>query len=403
MNARWVVVAVLLSVAVAGAGDWPQFRGPNASGVSDETGLPTSWSQTENVKWKAETPGRSVASPVVFGKKLFVTSASGVRYDRLHVQCFDADTGKQLWRRQLTATGNTGHHPKSAMAAPTPCVDADGVYCLFATADLAAYDLDGNLKWCRSLAEDYPNIANQVGMASSPVLYKDKLIVPMDTAGESFLAAIDTAYGQNVWKIDRPRDINWVTPTLRVTNTVAELIFATPKETLAYAVADGKKAWGVPGETGGIPTAITAGDLVLLPARGNLLCVRPGEKGAVKELWKSPKLAPGNASPVVYDGKVYTVSKIGLLTCGNLSDGKEQWSQRVSKGKGAHWASPVAGDGKVYTFDDVGICTVLQAGDTAKVLASNDLKEEIMGTPALANGCMYIRTVSGVYCISQKK
>jgi len=404
MYARFAAVAVVLWVGVAGAGDWPQFRGPNASGVSDEKGLPTIWSQTENVKWKAETPGRSVASPVVFGKKLFVTSSAGVRNDKLHVQCFDADTGKILWHRQLAATGNTGHHPKSAMAAPSPCVNADGVYCLFATADLVAYDLDGNLKWYRSLAEDYPNIANQVGMASSPVLYKDTLIVPMDTAGESFLAAVDTAYGQNVWKIDRPRDINWVTPTLRVTGSAAELIFATPKETIAYGAADGKKAWGVPGETGGIPTAVTAGDVVLLPARGNLLAVKPDGKGGVKELWKSPKLSPGNASPVVYDGKVYSVvGRIGTLVCGNLSDGKELWSERVSKGKGAFWASPIAGDGKIYTFDDAGICTVLKAGDTAKVLASNDLKEEIMGTPALANGSIYIRTVAGVYCISEKK
>jgi outer membrane protein assembly factor BamB len=403
MNARLALVAVLLSVGFLAAGDWPQFRGPNASGVSDEKDLPSSWGPTENVKWKVETPGRSVASPVVFGKKVFVTSSSGIRNDRLHVQCIDADTGKLLWHRQLAATGNTGHHPKSSMAAPSPCVNAEGVYCLFATADLAAYDLDGNLKWYRSLAEDYPNIANQVGMASSPVLHKDFLIVPMDTAGDSFLAAVDTTYGKNVWKIERPREINWVTPTLRVAGSVAELIFATPKETIAYTVTDGKKSWSVAGESGGIPTAVTSGEKVLLPSRGNLVCLQPGENGAMKELWRNPKLSPGNASPLVYDGRVYSVGRAGTLICANLSDGKELWSERVSKGKGTFWASPIAGDGKIYTFDDAGICTVLKAGDTAQVLASNDLKEEIMGTPALANGCVYIRTVSGVWCVSEKK
>src|SRR6266516_2689074 len=138
-------VALLLSAGLSAAGDWPQFRGPNGSGVSDETGLPTSWSDKDNVKWKADVPGRSVSSPIVVGKKVFVTSASGPRFERLHALCLDADTGKILWHRQLTATGNTACHPKSSMAAATPCVNADGVYCLFATADLAAFDFDGNL------------------------------------------------------------------------------------------------------------------------------------------------------------------------------------------------------------------------------------------------------------------
>lgn len=403
MKARLALFALLAAVGVAGAGDWPQFRGPNASGVSDEKDLPVSWGPGENVKWKIETPGRSVASPVVFGKKVFITSSSGVRNDRLHVQCIDADTGKLLWHRQLAATGNTGHHPKSSMAAPSPCVNAEGVYCLFATADMAAYDLDGNLKWYRSLAEDYPNIANQVGMASSPILFKDFLIVPMDTAGDSFLAAVDTTYGKNVWKIDRPRDINWVTPTLRTTGAAAELIFASTKETISYTVTDGKKAWTYAGEGGSVPTAVTAGDKILLPTRSNLICVQPGAKGQMKEVWKSAKLAPGNSSPLVYDGKVYSIGRAGTLLAANLSDGKELWSERVTKGKGAFWASPIAGDGKIYTFDDAGVCTVVKAGDTASVLATNDLKEEIMGTPAIANGSIYIRTVNGLYCISNKK
>lgn len=385
---------------VGTAAEWNQFRGPDGSGVSTEKGLFVTWSDKDNVKWKATTPGRSVASPVLYGKKLFVTSASGVNGDRLHVQCFDADSGKLLWHRQLTATGNTGCHPKSSMAAPSPCVNADGVFCLFATADLAAYDHDGNLKWYRSLSTDYPNIANQVGMASSPILWKGFLIVPMDTAGDSFLAAMDTQYGKNVWKIERPREINWVTPTLRTTDNGAEIIFASPKETITYNAADGKKAWSYAGEGGSIPTAVNAGEQVLLPSRGNLICIKPGK--TVAELWKSAKLAPGNSTPLVYKDRVYSIGRAGTLLCAELKTGKDLWSERVSKGKGQFWASPIAGDDKVYTFDDAGICMVLQAGDAAKVLSTNDIKEEILGTPALANGCLYIRTVQGIMCIGAK-
>ncbi|HJZ91598.1 MAG TPA: PQQ-binding-like beta-propeller repeat protein, partial [Gemmataceae bacterium] len=301
MSIRLSLATALLVAGVAAA-NWPQFRGPDGAGVSAEKGLPTTFGPTENVKWKADLPGRSVASPVVFGKKLFITAASGPRLDRLHVVCLDADNGKLLWHRELTATGSTACHPKSSMAAPTPCVNADGVYCLFATADLAAFDLDGNLKWYRSLTTDYPNISNQVGMAASPILWKDFLIVPMDTVGDSFLAALDTKYGKNVWKIDRPKDTNWVTPTLRAVGDRTEVLFATAKESVAYNAADGKKLWSHAGEGAFIPTAVLAGDNILMPFRGGLTCLRP-EGQTVAEVWRAPKLATGYTSPLVYQDR----------------------------------------------------------------------------------------------------
>jgi outer membrane protein assembly factor BamB len=400
MNIRLTLAALLLA-AGAGLANWPQFRGPDGAGVGNEKGLPTSFSPTENVKWKADLPGRSVASPVVFGNKVFITAASGPRFERLHVVCLDADTGKKLWHRQLTATGNTACHPKSSMAAPTPCVNADGLYCLFATADLAAFDLDGNLKWYRSLVTDYPNISNQVGMAASPILWKDFLIVPMDTVGDSFLAAVDTKYGKNVWKVERPKDINWVTPTLRTVGDKAEVLFSSPKENVAYNAADGKKAWSIPGEGGQVPTAILAGDRVLLPVRGALACFKPDGNG-MTEVWKQTKLSSGYTSPLLYQDRVYAL-RGGLLNCADVKTGKELWSERVGRGKGQFWASPIAADGKVYTFDDNGVCAVVQDGDEPKVLAMNDMKGEIMGTPAIARGAMYIPTTTVLYCIAASK
>jgi outer membrane protein assembly factor BamB len=400
---KYLLVCCLgLSGVWASASDWPQFRGPEGSGVAKATGLPVTWSPKENVLWKTDLPGRSVSSPVIFGKKVFLTSSSGANNDRLHVVCLEAATGKTLWKREMAATGNTGCHPKSSMAAPSPCVNAEGVYCLFATADLAAFDHEGNLLWYRSLATDYPNIANQVGMASSPILWKDTLIVPMDTAGDSFIAALDTKYGQNIWKTERPREINWVTPTLYQVGNKAELVFSSPKETIAYSVSDGKKSWTYAGEGASIPTAITVGDQILLPSRGNLVCLKPEEK-SVKEIWKSQKLGPGNSTPLVYNDRIYSIGRSATLVCANLKTGKELWSERIGKGKGQFWASPIAGDGKIFTFDDAGICTVVEAGDEAKILSVNDLKEEIMGTPAIGNDAIFIRTVSGLYCIGEKK
>lgn len=400
MKLRLSIAAGLLAVTCACAGDWPQFRGPNGAGVSDETGLPTSWSDKDNVKWKADLPGRSVSSPVVFGKKVFVCSAAGVRLDRLHAMCLDADTGKVLWHRQFAATGNTACHEKSSMAAPTPCVNSDGVYFLYATADLAAFDLDGNLKWYRSLVSDYPDISNQVGMASSPLLWKNFLIVPMDTVGDSFLAAVDTKYGKNVWKVARPKDINWVTPTLRNVNDRTEIIFSSQKDTMAYDAADGKKTWTYSGPGAGVPLVVLSGENVLLPVGGGLACLKPDGMGMSK-VWEAPKLGSGYTSPLVYKDRVYTIGRAGTVLCADVKTGKDLWSERIGRGKGQFWASPIAADGNIYAFDDTGICTVLKAGDTVKRVASNEMNAEIMGTPAIANRSLYIPTTNGLYCISK--
>jgi outer membrane protein assembly factor BamB len=402
MIARMSLACLFVSAGLAGAGNWPQFRGPGGSGVSDETGLPTSWGPDENVKWKVDLPGRSVASPVVFGKKVFISAASGRKMDRLHALCLDAETGKVLWHRQFAATGSTACHPKSSMAAPTPCVNGDGVYFLFATADVAAFDLDGNLRWYRSLVSDYPEISNQVGMGASPVLWKDFLIVPMDTVGESFLAAVDTKYGKNVWKVERPKDINWVTPTLRTVGDRAEVIFQAATETCAYDAATGKKAWTVAAPGASVPTAILSGEKVLLPVAGGLSCLKPdGDK--MKEAWKSPKLATGYTSPLVYGDRVYGIGRAGTLISADLKTGKDVWSERVGKGKGQFWASPIAADGLVFTFDDAGICTVVRAGgDSAKIVATNDMKAEIMGTPAVSHKAIFIPTTKTLYCIAKK-
>ncbi|HEX3146779.1 MAG TPA: PQQ-binding-like beta-propeller repeat protein [Gemmataceae bacterium] len=403
MISRISFACSLFLISALNAGEWPQFRGPNGDGVSDEVGVPTAFGPDENVRWKAELPGRSVASPVVYGKKVFISAASGPRMDRLHALCLDADTGKILWHRQMTATGNTACHPKSSMAAPTPCVNADGVYFLFATADLAAFDLDGNLRWYRSLVGDYPDVSNQVGMASSPILWKDFLIVPMDTVGDSFLAAIDTKYGKNVWKIERPKDTNWITPTLRTVGDKAEIVFSAMKDTHAYDAATGKKTWTLAVKSAQVPMAVTSGDRLLLPFDGGLMCLKPdGDK--MVEVWKAPKMATGYTSPLVYKDHVYGIGRAGTLICTDLKTGRDVWSERIGKGKGQYWASPIVADGFIYTFDDSGTGAVVQAGgEKAKVVSTIDLKAEIMGTPAIANKALYIPTSNGLYCIGGKK
>jgi outer membrane protein assembly factor BamB len=395
-----LIIPVLLagSLPLVGA-EWGQFKGPNGAGISEEKGLPTEWSREKGVKWKAPLPSRGVSGAVVAGDRVYVTCSSGKRDDKLHVLCFEAKTGKQLWHRQLQATGQTACHPKTCMAAPTPVADASGVYALFATADLACFDADGTLRWYRSLTNDYPSITNQVGMAASPILVKDKVIVPMDNDGESFLAAIDVKYGKNAWKADRPSGINWVTPFVREVAGKTEILFAGTNGLTAYEAETGAKRWTFKEGAGSIPTATVVEDMLYLPGAG-VSAVKIGADGVKgKSLWNAKELKPGFGSPLVYRGKVFSVDGQGFIACGDAKSGKVQFQERT---KTAFSASPVAGDGKVYCINELGVTYVLDAKESEfNPIAENNLGEEVLGTPAISNGCLFIRTDKTLWCIGK--
>jgi len=400
MRTMLLLIASLAFAPMLSAGDWPQFRGATGLGFSEDKNLPTEWSKDKGLRWKAELPSRGLSGPVIVGDRVYVTCSSGTRDDRLHVLAFDVKTGKELWHRQLAATGSTACHPKTCMAAPTPAADANGVYALFATGDLAAFDRDGNLRWYRSLVGDYPAVSNQVGMAASLAIAKDRLIVPMDNAGDSFLAAIDTKTGKNLWKIDRPRDINWTTPILRQVGDVTEVLFMSPKGLFAYDVATGKERWTYKQGGGSIPSPTLAGGMLFLPTNG-VTAVKLTDMGAVGDAaWKGTGLTTKNASPLVYDGRIYTVNESGIVTCAEADTGKVIWKERL---KGVFSASPIAGDNKLYVVDEAGTTSVLRTDSEAMdILGTNAIGEEVLGTPAIADGALFIRTGKSLFCVGKK-
>lgn len=398
-NCGALVVLLLLTTSVLG-GDWPQFRG-NGTGVSDETNLPVKWGKDQNVRWKADLPGRGLSGPVVAGGKVFVTACSGPDQTRLHMLAFDAATGKQLWQRTVWATGSTICHPKTCMAAPTPATDGRAVYALFATADVLACDVDGNVLWYRSLTGDYPDISNQVGMAASPVLAGDTLVVPMDNVGDSFLAGLDSATGKNRWKVARPKDINWVTPAVRKAGDRTEVVFQGGDAVVAFDAATGKPTWTYPG-TGlsTIPSPVVDGNRVLVPG-GELVALSPSGPGETPKVeWSSSRLKMGGyPTPLAYRGHVYSVSSNGVLTCGDAKDGTMRWQERA---RGPVAASPVAADGRIYVVSEKGVTTVVKLGDKPEVEATNDLGDEFLATPAIAGGRIYLRSDKALYCIGAK-
>jgi outer membrane protein assembly factor BamB len=368
--------------------DWSGWRGPNGCGVSSEKGLPERWSEAEGIRWKAPLPGRGVSGPIVASGRVFVTASSGVAQDRMHVLCFDASSGRQRWERQLWATGLTACHPKTSMAAPTPVADGERVYALFATFDVAAFDLDGTLVWYRSLAHDYPALGNQVGMAASPALSKDLVILVLDTDADAFVLALDRRTGENRWKTPRERGINWVSPLVSASGGGDELIVQGPGGLATYDLKTGRPAWSHKEDLDAIASPVTADGIVFAPGNG-IVAVRPGPAGAAAEvLWKSNKLRTSMASPIVYEGRCYAVSSAGVLTCAGAADGAMLWQERLA---GPVSASPVAADGKIYCVNEEGTTTVIRTNAEPRVIATNALGEPMLASPAIADGALFLR------------
>ncbi len=399
---RLALLALIMfsGASIASAGDWTGFRGTGGTATSQESSLPIQWAADENVRWKAELPGRGLSNPVIAEGKIYVTASSGNKDRRLHVLCFDEKTGKKLWERQFEATGSTACHPKSCMAAPTPVTDGKYVYALFATGDIAALNVKGELLWYRSLVSDYPTITNQVGMAASPVLADGALIVPMENAGDSFVAGLDLKTGKNLWKLERDRDINWTTPLVMGKGDKATVVFQGAKGVTALDPLSGKSRWNVEmDKSSTIPSPIAGGDMIFAPGT-ELLALKPGPDDTTPQVvWRSNRLTSSFASPVYYKGRIYGLTNTGI-NCVDAADGKFIWQQRVA---GPFSASPIVADGKMYVTNEDGDVTVIELADKPKVLAVNRVDDTLLATPAIANGAIFLRSDKYLYCIGSKK
>jgi len=394
------LIETLRAIAVAGlavamfcAADWPQFRGPNSSGVSGDRQPPADWSESENIAWKAELPGRGPSSPIVIGNRVIVTCSSGVNQDRLHVVCFDATSGKQLWERQFWATGRTLSHPASANAAPTPASDGKLIFAFYSSNDLICLDLDGNLKWLRGLGHDFPHAGNDVGMSSSPVIVGDLVIVQVESQGDSFATAIDKQHGETRWRVDRPHESNWTSPVAIISDKPGEsiVLLQSPAHITAHKADTGKQVWEYRTACEGIPSPAVSGDVIYVPSKG-MTALRPSSSSEPEVLWNSAGLLPGAASPVVHDGHLFTINRAGVLACGNTADGQALWKVRLT---GEFWGSPALVGNRLYCFSQNGAAQVVEIsadGKRGEIVGKGQLDGTIQCSPAVADGALFVRS-----------
>ena len=401
---RFLLLVVAVSAAaVSSAEDWRQFRGNQHSSIATEATLPLEFSPEKNVAWKSPLVGKGVSGPIVVDGKVFVTASSGpVTQNRLHVLCFDAQSGKQLWERQFWATGRCFHHPTSANAAPTPASDGERIFAFYSSNDLVCLDLEGNLLWYRGLGSDYPKAGNDVGMSSSPAVVGNTVIVQVENQGDSFAAGIDTATGENRWRIDRPREANWASPALLPGKDGKDLVLLQSNKSLAaHDPMTGEQVWSFELACSGIPSSTPTGERIFAPAAGiTALDLKPGES-APSRAWDSNRLAVGNASPVVYDGKVYLLaSRSGVLTCGDAETGDQLWQLRLS---GTFWATPVVAGGHLYCVNQDGkVLVVKLEGKKGELVATNELGDTFLASPAVANNSLFLRSEKYLWKIAEK-
>jgi outer membrane protein assembly factor BamB len=386
--------------------DWPWWRGPTLDGKSRDQSAPTRWSATENVVWKTPIPGRGHSSPVLWGDRLFLTTADETAQTQ-RVLAFDRRTGKPVWDTVAHTGGFDMKHEKNSHASGTPACDGERVYAVFVNAralHVTATDLDGKVVWQRN-AGPYES---QHGNGSSPVFYRKTLIVLADSMKGSFLAALDRATGEVVWKIDRPvtgRNGNYASPVVATVAGRPQLLVQGTRVTTSYDPDTGKTLWTCtgPAEVTGCTPAwddrhvfVTGG----FPEK-EVMAIRADGSGDVTRThvaWRSKKGVSYVPSPLYHAGRLYIVSDNGVATCFDAKTGREVWSERLG---GAFTSSPVLVGELVYVTNEAGRTYVLKTGPKFEQVAANDLGEGVLSTPAVAGGRIYLRTAGSLNCIGR--
>ncbi len=428
----------LLPCAVSNPANWPQWRGPQGSGVSPEKDLPGEWSAKKNIQWKTPIPGRGHSSPVVWGKRVFLTTsfegpvAPGARAPKhtvqgkdflhpdsvgadhsytLRVLALDAETGKILWEKiAYEGTVYDNRHRKNTYASPTPVTDGRHVYVFFGSEGLYCYDFKGNLVWKASVG---PLGTLGMGTGISPVLYENLVILQCDQEYEgegAFIAAVDKKTGKQVWRAERKEAVTWATPVLVRTPERAELVTSGAYHIVSYDPASGRELWRTEGlMSNAIPSPVAGHNMVFVstgyPAK-RVVAIRLGYSGDLNGppaiAWRYDKGTAYVPSPILYGDYLYLVTDKGILSCLDAKTGAVKYDNGRVPAPATFSASLWAFDDKVFLTSEDGDTYVVKAGPNHQILGVNPLGEPVYATPAVSGGRIFIRGDKNLYCIRKK-
>jgi outer membrane protein assembly factor BamB len=448
---RRLLLCITLQLLLAGGlraqvnrGDqWPSFRGPQAAGVAEGQNLPERWDARKgtHVKWKARIPGLAHSSPIVWGDRVFVTTAVSSRggdhfrhglygdgdasEDRsVHtwkLYAFDRGDGKVVWERTAyEGVPREKRHVKASYANSTPATDGRYVVAFFGSQGLYAFDVRGRLVWKKDLgvlnagAYDAPDY--EWGTASSPVIYRHLVIVQCDTQKDSFLLAADLKTGRTVWKTPREELPSWGTPNVYAGKPGAELVTNASNFIRGYDPLTGRELWRLGGSSKiTAPTPVFSGDLIVVASgrrpEAPIFVIRAGARGDITlgagqtsskhVAWSRQARGSYMPTPLVYGEHLYVLSNQGVLDCYELKTGAEVYRERIPHHGGGFSASPVAADGRIYLTSEDGDIFVVRAGPKFELLATNPMGELMMATPAISSGLMFVRTQHHLYAIGR--
>jgi outer membrane protein assembly factor BamB len=419
--------------------NWPQWRGPMATGVAPYGDPPLEWSESKNIRWKVEIPGMGHATPIVWGEMIFVLGA--IKTDkagepkkvqqeeepasrgrrRMRIQkptnvyefvtlAIDRRNGKTLWRQTACEeVPHEGSHRDGSMASNSPVTDGEHVYSYFGSRGLYCYDMKGKLIWKKDLG-DMSKVMS-FGEGSSPVLHGKTIVVNWDHEGQSFIVALDKNTGKQLWKEDRDEGTSWATPLVVEHKGTKQLITSATNRIRSYDLATGKVIW----ETGGmtrnvIPCPVEEDGVVYAMSgfRGNaLLAIRLDE--AMKNIdeskaiaWRHDKDTPYVPSPLLYGDKLYFLkSNNEILTCFDAKTGEACYSGQKLEGMKGVYASPVGAKDRVYIVGRNGFAVVLKLDKKFEVLAGNSLEDSFTSSPAIVGKEMFLRGYKNLYCIAE--
>lgn len=397
---------LLLSPVLLNAEEWPAWRGPRLDGSSHEKQVPVHWSARENIAWKVEVPGIGHSSPIIWGDRIFVTSCLEKKQERV-LLCFDRQSGKQLWQRVVFDAPLERKHRLNSFASSTPATDGERVYVAFLEkprVEVVCYDFDGNKLWQKSPGQFF----SAHGFCSSPILWKDKVIINCDQDARAYIVALDKKTGEEVWRIDRPnRTRSYCAPLIVKAADKFQMVLSGSKCVTSYDPDTGKLIWIIDGPTEQYVASLVYADGIFFLTAGfpqyHNMGIRANGTGNITHshiAWHEKNVAARNASyvpsPIAHGHYFFMISDLGYLRCFEAKTGKEMWMQEL----GGHFsASPVSAHGLLYVPDDDGNTYVVKAGPQFELVAKNSLGEDCRASPAISRGQMVIRTLHHLWCI----